>query len=87
MTKGVGDMIDEILRMLRAQGVDIPVTAKQTVEVQFRQLHAGERIYICGYPKQQRAVQLAKLTKHTQIQMANATGLTVRGVRRILRGK
>lgn len=80
-------MIDEILQMLRAQGINVPGEMRQAVEVQFRQLHAGERIYIAGLPKQRRAVQLAKLEKHTQVQMALATGLTVRGVRKILRGK
>jgi hypothetical protein len=80
-------MIEEILRLLREQGIAVPATARQTVEVQFRQLHAGERVYVAALPKQQRAVQLAKLTKHTQTQMALATGITVRQVRRIQRGK
>lgn len=47
----------------------------------------GERLYVAALPKQQHAVQLAKLNLRTTREMAEATGLSVRQVRRILRGR
>lgn len=48
---------------------------------------AGERIYIPGLPKAQRARQLAKLAKQTTRELAVESGMAERTVRRLLRGK
>jgi hypothetical protein len=48
---------------------------------------AGERIYIPGLPKAQRARQLAKLAQQSTREVVAATGMPERTVRRLLRGK
>jgi hypothetical protein len=80
-------MINDLIRAMREAGVNVPNDVALTVETRMRQTYGGERLYIARLPKQNRAVQLAKLERHTQVEMALATGLTVRGVRKILRGK
>ena len=80
-------MIDDMIRALRAAGIEVPDSAARTVEIHLRNQYGGERIYIASLPKQRRAVQLARLAQRTQVEMALATGLTVRQVRRIQRGK
>lgn len=83
----VMQMINDLISEIRAAGINVPDNIALTVETKIRHVYGGERIYIASLPKQNRAVQLAKLAKHTQIEMAHATGLTVRQVRRIQRGK
>jgi len=80
-------MINDLIAAIREAGISVPEGVAQTVEAKIRKTYGGERVYIASLPKQQRAVQLAKLEKCTQVQMALATGLTVRQVRRIRRGK
>ena len=80
-------MIDDLIQLMRDAGIAVPDGVAQTIEVRLRQTYGGERVYVASLPKQRRAVQLAKLAKHTQVEMALATGLTVRGVRKILRGR
>ena len=80
-------MIDDLIKAFRDAGLDVPQNVAKDVEVKIRQQYGGERVYVASLPKQRRQVQLAKLEKMTQINMAKATGLTVRGVRKILRGR
>ena len=80
-------MIDDLIKLFRAEGIDVPDTVGRAVEVKLRQQYGGERVYVASLPKQKRAAQLAKLNLRTQREMAVATGLTVRGVRKILRGR
>lgn len=85
MTEIIRFMRDVFQREISA-GVPLP-QASATVERELRNTFAGERVYIAGYPKQRRAVQLAKMQKMRTIDMAVATGLSVRRVRQIVRGK
>ncbi|HAF43423.1 MAG TPA: hypothetical protein DCK83_00375 [Gallionellaceae bacterium] len=83
----VVEMINDLIRAMREAGVAVPDGVAMEVETKMRQAYGGERLYIARLPKQNRAVQLAKLERHTQVEMALATGLTVRQVRRIRNGK
>ena len=61
--------------------------AGSNAELATRQTFAGERPYIAGYPKRQRAVQIAQLNLRTTREMAAASGMNERTVRRIVRGR
>ena len=87
MTTELKAMIHDLIRALRESGIEVPTDAARQVEVKLRMQYGGERVYISSLPKQARAVQLAKLEKCTQLQMANITGLSVRQIRRIRNGK
>jgi hypothetical protein len=82
-------MIDTMLRELEtalAQGMTRD-EARLRAEVAVRREYAGERVYVAALPAQARSVQLAELGKRRQIDLALATGLTVRRVRQIQRGR
>lgn len=87
MTTELKAMIHDLIRALRESGIDVPTDTARQVEVKIRMQYGGERVYVASLPKQARAVQLAKLEKRTQVQMALVTGLSVRQVRRIRNGK
>ena len=87
MTTEMKKMIHDMIRALREAGIDVPDEAARSVEVRIRMQYGGERIYVASLPKQARAVQLAKLERRTQVQMAAATGLSVRQIRRIRNGR
>lgn len=80
-------MIHDMIRALRDAGVEVPDGVATNVKVKLQSLYGGERVYVPSLPKASRAVQLAKLEKRTQVEMALATGLSVRQVRRIRNGK
>ena len=80
-------MIHDMIRALRDAGIDVPDAAATDVKLKLQSLYGGERVYVPSLPKARRAVQLAKLEKRTQVEMALATGLSVRQVRRIRNGK
>lgn len=80
-------MIHDMIRALRDAGVDVPDGVATNVKVKLQSLYGGERVYVPSLPKARRAVQLAKLEKRTQVEMALATGLSVRQVRRIKNGR
>jgi len=84
MTEIIKFIRDEIERGLAA-GRQIHDAATDA-EVAVRRTFAGERIYIAGYPKQQRAVQIAKLNLKTTRELAAASGIPVRTVRRLRSG-
>ena len=86
--KGFEDMIREIVNVFfRVTGVAPTAEHVQTVETEIRQQFAGDRIYIAGQPKRQRARQLAKLAQRTTRELSLASGLSERHVRRLMRGK
>lgn len=87
MTTELKAMIHDLIRALRDSGIDVPLDTARQVEVKIRMQYGGERVYVASLPKQSRAVQLAKLEKRTQVQMALATGLSVRQIRRIRNGR
>lgn len=84
-------MIDFILQQLRAHGVEIPEQARLDVKASVCETYGGERVYVPKLPKMQasmlvtRAVRAAENVK--QAQVAIATGLSVRTVRRVQRGR
>ena len=80
-------MINDMIRAIRAAGISLPENIAADVEVQIRAQYGGERIYIASLPKQQRAVQLAKLENMTQQQMSISSGIPVRTIRRIRNGR
>ena len=71
----------------RVTGVEPTPEQRQTVEMEIRATFAGERIYVAGLPTGQRARQLAAMARKTQREMAAATGLSDRMVRKILNGR
>ena len=85
MTEILKFIRDNLERELKA-GQTVP-DALQAVELNVRHTFAGERPYIAAFPKQRRAVQVAKLERHTQRQIAVTTGLSVRHIRRLRTGK
>ncbi len=61
--------------------------ARRHAEVATRSTFAGERPYIAAYPKQRRAVQIAKLEMHSTREIVAATGMSARTVRRLRTGR
>lgn len=88
MTKGVDEMIREMAdAFFRETGVRPTQEQQQRVEIEVRQKFAGERVYVAGHPKRIRAVQLAQLNMTRTRDLAEATGLSPRRVRQIMKGK
>lgn len=85
MTTELKAMIHDLIRALRESGIDVPTDTARQVEVKLRTQYGGERVYVAQLPKQARAVQLAKLEKLTNRQIALATGLTIRRVQQLRR--
>lgn len=88
MTKGVEEMVrDMAAAFFRVTGVAPTPEQQQAVEMEVRQQFAGERVYVAGQPKRWRAVQLAQLNMTRTRDLAEATGLSPRRVRQIMKGK
>ena len=85
MTEIIRFIRDEIERAM-TQGRSLHDAAADA-EVAVRRTFAGERPYIAGYPKQQRAVQLDRLNLQTTRELAVASGIPVRTVRRLRSGR
>lgn len=64
-----------------------PAEAERTAFLAVSAEHAGERVYIAGLPKAQRARQIAKLQQRATREVAAASGLPLRTVQRIMNGK
>lgn len=64
-----------------------PEQAEQTAFLAISHEYAGERVYIAGVPKAQRARQLAQINLSRTRDLVEATGLPERTVRRLMRGK
>ncbi len=86
--KGLDAMIREMSSaFFRVTGVEPSIEQRQTVEFEIRQQFAGERVYVAGLPKGQRARQLAKLARQSAREMAAASGLPLRTVQRLRSGR
>jgi len=83
----------EIIKFIRDQferelgGGRSLAEAGTNVEIAVRTTFAGERVYIAGYPKQRRAVQIAKLNLKTTRELSVASGIPVRTVRWLRSGR
>jgi hypothetical protein len=64
-----------------------PAEAERTAFLTISAEHAGERLYIAGLPKAQRARQIAKLQQRATRDVAAASGLPLRTVQRLINGK
>jgi Mor family transcriptional regulator len=89
--KEVVVVIEYILSELRRQpGVVIPDAAGTAAMVAAHQLYGGERLYIPKLPKLQNAARVQQQARHEgrkQVEIALASGLSVRQVRRLQRGR
>jgi hypothetical protein len=86
MTKGVTEMIDEIMQLLREQGVAVPTGIKQRVVDRFMQMNGGTEVYVPKAPKRviiNRVQQYGTTVPATFI--ARELGVTVQHVRRVRR--
>lgn len=85
----VTEILNACLRALEAAAAHglTGQEARRAAEVDIRRQFGGERIYIPSLPKQARAVQLARLELKSTRDLAAASGLPVRTVRRITRGR
>jgi hypothetical protein len=66
---------------------ETPEQAEKTAFLAVSAEFAGERVYVAGLPKAQRAKQIAKLQRQATREVMAATGMAERTVRRLLRGK
>lgn len=89
--KRKGADMTEIIRKLAlhleralTQGMTRDEAVRQA-DVAIRAEYAGERVYIAGLPKQNRAVQIARLEMRSTREIAVATGLTIRRVQQLKR--
>lgn len=57
----------------------------KTVELAIRAEFAGERVYIAGHPKAQRAKQIAKLRRQSTRNAAAELGISQRRVQQLLK--
>jgi DNA-directed RNA polymerase specialized sigma24 family protein len=83
------EIIDFLARSLMqnlASGMD-ESAARQAASVEVRAEFGGERVYVPSLPKQRRAVQLARLEMRSTRELAAASGMATRTVRRITRGR
>lgn len=80
-------MIHDLIQAFRAAGIDVPEATATAVEAQIRLQYRGESIYIAGPSRQLRARQLASLERMKVRELARATGLSERTIRRIKNGK
>ena len=91
--RGKGERMSELIHFLAerlAQGLasgQAVGEAMRSAEVAVRAEFGGERIYVKSLPKQKRAVQLARLNLRTTRELAVATGIPERTVRRLTTGK
>ncbi len=63
MTKGLDDMIRDMIAALREAGVPVDDSIATKVEIKLRRQYGGERVYVQSLPKQLRAAQLAEAHK------------------------
>jgi len=83
-------MIRDLVRMVEQElGVVLPADAPRRLEAALCQKYGGERLYVPKLPKLVHQVRLAGLGTATTSMAVLATelGMTVRGVRKIVRGR
>jgi hypothetical protein len=64
---------------------EAPAQAEQTAFLAVSAEFAGERVYIAGLPKAQRARQIAKLKRDSTRNMAVALGVTQRRIQQLMK--
>lgn len=83
-------MIEFILQELRRQGVVVPDAVGTAALVAVHQTYGGERVYVPKLPKLQGAARVQQASRdqqRRQVEIALTTGLSVRQVRRLQRGR
>lgn len=80
-------MIDDLIRLFREAGIEVPEQTGVEVEIKLRESYRGERVYIAGPKRPLRARQLAKLNMMKSRDLAVKSGLPLRTVQRIRNGK
>lgn len=81
-------MIDFVLAELKRQGVVITDQVGSATKVAACQTYGGERVYVPKLPKLQSAARIARATQagaHTNAQIVEATGLSIRHVKSLRR--
>lgn len=90
MTKGVFEMIDEIMQLLRAEGVEVPAETGARVVTRFIQHNGGTEVRVPKSPKRMTINRVQAFgTTVPATYIARELGMTVqhvRRVRRLLRG-
>ena len=89
MSKEVNDMIRELVQMVEKElGTVLPKDSAHKLEAALCQAYGGERMYIPKLPKLVHQVRMASLgTGTASAALAAPMGLSVRQVRRIVRGR
>lgn len=76
-----------MVKSLREMGIDVTDSMIEAAEKKIRQEWAGETYYIKGPTREMRAAELAELGPMKLRDLAAATGLSVRTIKRIRNGK
>jgi hypothetical protein len=76
---------DEIAKAM-AGGASLEASLANA-EMAVRRAYAGERVYIAIHPKAQRAQQIARLELRSTREIAAASGIPIRTVRRLQSGR
>jgi hypothetical protein len=90
MPKEVSQMIKDLMKILEAElGHSLPQDLQHRAEAQLCQQYGGERVYVPKLPKLVKRVQFASLSTGTSAcpEVAAKMGITVRGLRKSLRGR
>lgn len=89
MTKEVSEMIFELMRLVEKEiGTKLDHDAAYRIEEAICRQYGGERVYVQKLPKLVAQVRIAALgTGVATTAMAQATGLSPRRIRQIVRGK
>lgn len=89
MTKKVDDMIRELVSMFEKElGTQLPTDSAQRVKAALSEAYGGERMYVAKLPKLVHQVRVASLgTGMASATMAGEMGISVRQVRRVMRGR
>lgn len=90
MSEEVSDMIRELVRMVEQElGQALPAESASRLEAALCRQYGGERVYVPKLPKLVNQVRLSQLGTGTSATAAMASGMnmSVRQVRRLMRGR
>lgn len=89
MTKKVDAMIRELLNLVEGElGTSLAPDAAQRIKAGLCQAYGGERMYVEKLPKLVHQVRLSSIgTGQATATLAGQMGLSVRHVRRVVRGR
>jgi Mor family transcriptional regulator len=89
MSKKVNDMIRELVQMVEKElGQPMPAGSAHRLEEALCRQYGGERLYLPKLPKLVAQVRLAAIgTGQANAELAGQMGVSVRQVRRYLRGR